>query len=504
MSTSAHLRSLPLSDEVRAFLAGPRTMLIGGQWCGAGSGGYLEVIDPSYGIEIARVARASKTDVDRAVEAARRCLESPGWRQMTPGERAELLLGWADLIKRDARFLAELDSLDVGLPLQKTLEGEITAVVEDLRYYAGWTTKLYGQSIPTWAKGYHVYTRREPVGVCGAITAWNYPMEAVSGKLGPALACGNTVVLKPAEQSSLSALWMAGLAEEAGFPPGALNVVTGLGQEAGAALAVHLGVDKVGFTGSTETGRKIVEASAGNLKRVSLELGGKSPQAVFADAAVDKAVSSIVDGIFLHSGQNCIAGSRLLVEQEVFEDVLDAIVARSRELQIGPAFEPSTQVGPLVSQSQRERVQGFIARALADGGRLRSGGGQPRGVPEGGFYLEPTVFTDVSDDSELCQQEVFGPVLVAASFKDFDEAVRRSNATPYGLAASVWTSDMSRAFSFADALEAGTVWVNGHNLYDAAAPFGGRKASGYGRELGEASLLEYTELKSVWVGHGGS
>lgn len=494
------LASYPLSQEVRAFLAEePLRMLIDGEWRLAASREVFPIFDPSTGAIIAHVAEGRADDIDLAVQAAREAL--PAWKKVSPGKRARLLWHFTELVERDADHLAQIDTLNVGLPLEKTRHGEIPAVIEDLRYYAGWPTKITGETIPSWAEGFTVYTLMEPMGVCGAIIPWNYPMEGVSGKLGPALACGNTVVLKPAEESPLSALWLGRLFMEAGFPPGVVNIVPGLGETAGAALASHPNVDKIGFTGSTEVGRRIVEVSAGNLKRVSLELGGKSPNVIMADADLEMAAEKAIWAIYAHAGQNCIAGSRLYVERPVYEEIIERITQRMRRIVVGPAFANDTQVGPLVSARQLARVRKYVAQGEAAGGKIRFGGRQPADVPAGGYYLEPTIFCDVTEEMPLVQEEIFGPVLAAMPFDSFDEVMERANATRYGLAAAIWTRDLRRAHRFAREVQAGIIWVNGYALYDASVPFGGYKQSGYGRELGGASLDEYLQIKTVWMGY---
>jgi phenylacetaldehyde dehydrogenase len=496
------LASNALSPRVKEFLSEqPLKMFIGGEWLPAACRHEFLVYDPSSGATIAQVAKGEAEDVDAAVQAARQAL--PAWRAISPAERTNLLWKLTELIERDADFLAQLDTLNVGLPLDKTRHGEIPAMIDDFRYYAGWTTKIQGKTIPVSTPGYMVYTTREPMGVCGAIIPWNYPLEGVSGKLGPALACGNTVVMKPAEETPLSALWIGKLVAEAGFPPGVVNIVPGFGEGAGAALANHPGVDKIAFTGSTEVGRKIVHASAGNLKRISLELGGKSPNVILADADLNQAIDQAVWAIYAHAGQNCIAGSRLYLERKIYDQVLAGLAKQIREIRVGPAFDSETQVGPLISQRQLERVGGYIQEGQAAGATVKLGGARPSGVPEGGYFLEPTLFTEVHETMAVVQEEIFGPVLCVLSFDDFDELIQRANDTTYGLAASIWTRDLNKASRFAQEIQAGIVWINGHGLYDSAAPFGGYRQSGFGRELGEDSISEYTQVKTVWLGYAG-
>ena len=490
----------PLTDTVREFLAQqPIKLLINGKWVPANSGKTLPVFDPSSGEIIAQVAAGDAADIDKAVAAARAAL--PAWKAVSPGERAEIIWRLSYLIERDAEHLAQLDTVSNGLPLDKTLNNEIPAVLDDLRYYAGWTTKLCGRTIPVSIPGFSVHTKIEPMGVCGAITPWNYPLEAFSGKVGPSLCCGNTLVLKPSEESPLSALWLGKLCLEAGIPSGVLNIIPGHGHEAGAALAEHMDVDKIGFTGSTAVGRKLINASAGNIKRLSLELGGKSPNVIFADADMDKAIEDSTWAIFGHSGQNCIAGSRLFVERSVYDLVVQRVAERAATIKIGSAFDPETEVGPVISAKQHKTVSDYIQKGIDEGATLRYGGGRPEGVPDGGYYIEPTIFIDVTDDMSIVKEEIFGPVLCILPFDSFDEMIARANDSDYGLASSIWTRDIVKAERFSHQIETGIVWVNGHALYDAPAPFGGYKQSGYGRDLGEASLQEYTKVKTVWVGN---
>lgn len=494
------LNDYPLSDAVREFLAEqPIRILINGEWRTAASGATLPVYDPSSGEVITQISAGDIPEIDLAVSAARAAL--PAWKAISPSARAEIIWRLTYLIERDAEHLAQLDTLCNGLPMEKTRNGEIPAVLDDLRYFAGWTTKLCGKTIPVSIPGFSVYTKIEPMGVCGAITPWNYPMEAFSGKVGPSLSCGNTLVLKPSVEAPLSALWLGKLCMEAGIPPGVLNIVTGLGTKAGAALSAHMDVDKIGFTGSTEVGRRLIEASTGNIKRLSLELGGKSPNVIFADADMDRAVENATWAIFDHSGQNCVAGSRLFIERPICNEVVERISERASRIKIGPAFDPETEVGPVVSEKQYKAITSYIQKGIDEGATLSFGGSRPEGVPEGGYYIEPTIFTDVTDNMTIVREEIFGPVLTVLPFDNFDEMIRRANNSIYGLASSIWTRDICKAERFAQEIEAGIVWINGHALYDAPAPFGGYKQSGYGRDLGEASLEEYTKVKTVWVGY---
>ena len=491
-----------LTSDVHSFVAqAPVPMLIGGEWVSAASGKSFPTFDPSTGEPIAEVSEGDKADIDLAVRAARQAFEHGPWRTISPAERGEALWRLADLMLRDAETLAQLETLDNGRPLSITRR-DILTQARHFRYHAGWATKLEGETIPVSTPNQFVYTRREPMGVCGCIIPWNYPLLMATWKVAPALAAGNTVVLKPAEQTPLSALWLGKLALEAGIPPGVLNVVPGYGETAGAALAAHPDVDKVAFTGSTEVGRKIAAASAGNLKRVSLELGGKSPNVIFDDADIAMAAKQAVWAIMTNTGQNCAAGSRLFVQRSVYDQALETLLQAMQRVRVGPGFDSRSQVGPLISEEQLGRVTDYIGAGQQAGATLLLGGGRPSGVAEGGYFLEPTVFANARDDMPIVREEIFGPVVSALPFDDWDELVTRANGTAYGLAAAVWTRDVAKAHRFAAQVKAGTVWVNGYNLFDPAAPFGGYKHSGYGREMGHAVYELYTQAKTVWIATG--
>lgn len=487
-----------LHPGVLEALGSERRMLIGADWRAAEDGGTFATLDPATGREIARVPEAGAADVDRAVAAARRALEGP-WGRMSAAERGLLLFRLADLVNDCAEELAQLESLDGGKPVTAARAADLPLAIDHLRYFAGWPTKLEGRTIPGPAPDALIYTRREPVGVVAAIIAWNLPLLLCAWKLAPAVAAGCAVVLKPAEETPLSALRLGELALEAGIPPGVVNIVTGHGQTTGAALVRHPGVDMVAFTGSRETGHEIARNAAGTLKHVALELGGKSPNIILADADVDAAAAAAAQAIFFNSGQVCSAGSRLLVARGLHDHVAAAVAEHGAALAPGPGLDESTTLGPLVSDEQLARVTGYLDRGLRDGARVVAGGGRPAGVDPGGFFVEPTVVTDVPDDLTICREEVFGPVVVVQAFDDEDEAVRRANATDYGLAAAVWTRDVGRAHRIAAGLQAGTVWINGYHGYDAAVPFGGFKRSGYGRDNGEEALLKYVQTKAVWT-----
>jgi aldehyde dehydrogenase (NAD+) len=471
-------------------------LLIDGKWTEAASGKRFETINPSTGEVITRVAEADKADVDKAVTAARRAFESGPWSKMSAAERGRLLNKLADLIEDNLDELAALETLDNGKPLNDSKNADLPLSIACYRYYAGWADKIEGKTIPV-SGPYFCYTRHEPVGVCGQIIPWNFPLLMQAWKLAPALATGCTVVLKPAEQTPLTALRVGELILEAGFPPGVVNILPGFGPTAGGALTSHMDVDKVAFTGSTEVGKIIMESAAkSNLKRVTLELGGKSPNIVFADTDLDAAVEGAYFGLFFNQGQCCCAGSRLFVEKSVHDKFVEKVLAKAKSRKVGDPFDPSTEQGPQVSEEQFDKVMGYIQKGREQGAKLLCGGGR---VGDRGYFIEPTVFAEVQDDMTIAQEEIFGPVMSIIPFKDVDEVVQRGNATNYGLAAAVWTRDISKAHSIAARLKAGTVWVNCYDVFDAAAPFGGFKQSGIGRELGEYGLRNYTEVKTVTV-----
>jgi acyl-CoA reductase-like NAD-dependent aldehyde dehydrogenase len=479
----------------------PKKLLIGGEWVAAASGEIFATYNPATGQELARVALAGVEDVDRAVQAARLAFEGGPWSQMSGEERGRLLNLVADLVEKYADELAELETLDNGKPIRISRAGDIPMAVRHLRYYAGWAGKIEGSTIPVSHPNQFVYTRREPMGVVGLIIPWNFPLLMAAWKLAPALACGNTAILKPAEETPLTALRLGEIFLEAGFPSGVINILTGPGVPTGAALTAHMGIDKIAFTGSTEVGRKVMEAAArSNLKRVSLELGGKSPNVIFADADLPKAVKGATWAIFSTAGQECVAGSRLFVERSVYEEALEGFAAEAGRIRVGEGFTPKVHIGPVVSEGQLQRVMGYISQGEQDGARLVTGGERLRGELAQGYFLSPAVFAYSDDALPLVQEEVFGPVAAVTAFDDWDELVRRANSVHYGLAAGVWTRDISKAHRFAHAVKAGTVWINSYGLFDAAAPFGGYKASGFGREMGKDAIELYTQVKTVWVG----
>ena len=487
-----------ISKPTKQFLSKDHGLLIDGKWVPSTGGETFETLDPASGQPLCRVARGNAEDVKRAVAAARKSFDTGvWWRKTTPADRGRILHRIGDLIDQHADELAELESLDNGKPCHVARVADIALSADQFHYFSGWATKIEGETIPINGPFFN-YTLREPVGVVGQIIPWNFPLLMAAWKLAPALTAGNSVVLKPAEQTPLTALRLAELAMEAGVPDGVINVVTGFG-DAGACIAAHDQVDKVAFTGSTEVGHEIVKASSGNLKRVSLELGGKSPNVVLADADLDETVQGAAMAIFFNHGQCCCAGSRLFVEKSIYDEVVERITDEAKRIRLGPGMDPDTEMGPLVSQEQLDRVSGYVTSGSAAGATLRCGGGGPGGDLANGYFYQPTVITDVNDDMKVMREEIFGPVLCASPFESMEDLVRRANDSPYGLAAGVWTRDIKKAHQVASLLRAGTVWINCYNAFDSASPFGGYKQSGHGRELGHHVLELYTQIKSVWV-----
>ena len=488
------------NDAVAAFMARPKRLLINNEWVEPAEGKTFEVFDPARDVKIADCAAGSKKDIDKAVKAARKAFdpESP-WRKMTPSERSRIIYRIGELIEENSDELASLETLDNGKPFAIAKAADVALAADIFRYMAGWATKIEGSTIPInvpYAPGaqFHAYTRREPIGVVGQITPWNFPLLMVAWKVSPVLACGCTVVLKPAEQTPLSALRLGELCIEAGLPAGVLNIVTGMGEDAGAPLAAHPDVDKIAFTGSTEVGRLIAKAATGNLKKVTLELGGKNPNVILPDADLDLAIPGASDAIFFNQGQVCCAGSRLFAHKSVYDEVIEGISAHAKKIKVGSGFDASTQMGPLVSREQFDRVSGFLDYGKSSGARATAGG---KACDRPGYFVEPTVLVDADDDSRLVREEIFGPVVVATPYDDEADLVRRANSTEFGLAAGVWTRDVKKAHRIAHAIRAGTVWVNCYNIFDAALPFGGYKQSGWGREMGQEVLNNYLETKSV-------
>jgi acyl-CoA reductase-like NAD-dependent aldehyde dehydrogenase len=490
----------PPSASTTRFLArSPFKLLIGGEWLPAAAGETYTSINPSDGSALAQLASADVADVEQAVAAARRAFES-GWAEMLPRERERLLRCWADLIAAHADELAEIESLDNGKPIRHTraIDGRVAANL--LYHFAGWPSKMTGYTAPVSLPNHFVYTRREPLGVAAIIIPWNYPLIHGMQKISPALACGNTVVLKPAQLASLPLLRLGELALEAGLPPGVLNILTGRGSLIGQALAAHAGVNKVQVTGSTAVGRSVIQASAGNLKRLALELGSKAPNIIFADADLDAAIAGAFRAGFGNSGQSCVAGARLFVQRPVFDQVLEGLLQRIQAAKIGHALDPATELGPIVDQVQTDTILGYIQSGVEQGATLVCGGQRMVAGDFGrGFYIEPTIFTDVRDDMLISRDEIFGPVLPVYAFDSEAEVIARANDTEYGLAAGVWTRDVGRAHRMAAAIKSGVVWVNTYDMFDGAAPFGGFKGSGYGRDNGLEVLEAYTEVKAVWM-----
>jgi phenylacetaldehyde dehydrogenase len=490
--------TVTLDWNVEQFIGSPRQLFINGQWADAASGKTFATPNPATGDTLANIAEGDAEDIDRAVRAARRAFEEGPWSRMTPSERGRIIWRIGDLILEHTDELAQLESLDNGKPFGVAQAADVPLAADLFHYMAGWATKIEGNtiniSVPYMpGANFHSYTLREPVGVCGQIIPWNFPLLMAAWKLGPALATGNCVILKPAEQTPLSALRLAELMAEAGLPEGVVNVVTGFGETAGAALAAHSDVDKIAFTGSTEVGKLIVQAAAGNLKKVSLELGGKSPNIVFDDAE-DGAVEGAASAIFFNHGQCCVAGSRLFVQQSRFDEVVDGVAEIAKSIKLGSGMESGTQMGPLVSEEQLQRVTGYLESGKANGATAVTGGGR---FGDRGYFVEPTVITNTTPDMKIVREEIFGPVVVASPFSDLDEIAAQANDTDYGLGAGIWTKDISKAHALAKKIRAGTVWINCYNVFDASLPFGGYKQSGWGREMGHEVLEAYTEVKAV-------
>jgi acyl-CoA reductase-like NAD-dependent aldehyde dehydrogenase len=470
-------------------------LFIGNEFVDSADGSTFVVENPAEATTLAEVAEAKEADIDRAVSAARRAFESDEWQGLAARQRGRLLYRLADLVEENADELARIETLQNGKPYFESRQVDLPELVEILRYYAGWADKIQGETIPV-AGPVLNYTRREPLGAVGAIVPWNFPLLLAVWKVAPALACGNTVVLKPAEETPLTALKLGELAAQAGFPAGALNVVPGYGPTAGASLVRHGGVDKIAFTGSTEVGREIMREAAANLKPVTLELGGKSPNIVFADADLKAAVRGVTTGIFYGKGEVCAAGSRLFVEASIHDQFVEQLAERAKKMTPGDPFDKNTRLGAIVSERQLDRVLGYVERGREEGAELLIGGAR---VDRPGYFVEAAVFDGVKPEMTIAREEIFGPVLAALSFDDVDEAIALGNQTIYGLAAGVWTQDVKKAHRVAHGLHAGTVWVNTYNRYDPAAPFGGYKQSGFGRDLGMHALEGYTQVKNIWI-----
>jgi phenylacetaldehyde dehydrogenase len=490
--------TVTLDHNVEAFIGSPRQLFINGHWVDAASGRTFETPNPATGETLAHIAEGDAEDINRAVRAARAAFDSGPWSRMTPSERGRIIWRIGDLILEHVDELAQLESLDNGKPYLVAQAADVPLAADLFHYMAGWATKIEGNtiniSVPYMpGANFHSYTLREPIGVVGQIIPWNFPLLMAAWKLGPALATGCTVVLKPAEQTPLTALRLAELIAEAGVPDGVVNVVPGFGETAGAALAAHDDVDKVAFTGSTEVGKLIVQAAAGNLKKLTLELGGKSPNIVFDDAE-DNAVEGAANAIFFNHGQCCVAGSRLFVHESRYDEVVDGVAEIAKSIKLGSGLDPATQMGPLVSDEQFRRVTGFLESGKDDGATALAGGGR---YGDRGYFVEPTVLTNTRPDMKVVREEIFGPVVVAEKFTSLDEIAAQANDTTYGLGAGIWTRDISKAHALAKKLRAGTVWINCYNVFDASLPFGGYKQSGWGREMGHEVLNNYTEVKAV-------
>ncbi|XP_024423486.1 retinal dehydrogenase 2 [Desmodus rotundus] len=472
-------------------------IFINNEWQNSESGRVFPVCNPATGEQVCEVQEADKADIDKAVQAARLAFSLGSvWRRMDASERGRLLDKLADLVERDRAVLATMESLNGGKPFLQAFYVDLQGVIKTLRYYAGWADKIHGMTIPV-DGDYFTFTRHEPIGVCGQIIPWNFPLLMFAWKIAPALCCGNTVVIKPAEQTPLSALYMGALIKEAGFPPGVINILPGYGPTAGAAIASHVGIDKIAFTGSTEVGKLIQEAAGrSNLKRVTLELGGKSPNIIFADADLDYAVEQAHQGVFFNQGQCCTAGSRIFVEESIYEEFVRRSVERAKRRIVGSPFDPTTEQGPQIDKKQYNKILELIQSGVAEGAKLECGG---KGLGRKGFFIEPTVFSDVTDDMRIAKEEIFGPVQEILRFKTMDEVIERANNSDFGLVAAVFTNDINKALTVSSAMQAGTVWINCYNALNAQSPFGGFKMSGNGREMGEFGLREYSEVKTVTV-----
>jgi phenylacetaldehyde dehydrogenase len=488
-----------LNHDAMKFIDRRHKMFINGKWVPAASGRTFPTYNPATGEVLSHIAEGDKADADAAVRAARKAFDHGLWRKLTASERGRMIWKLADLIEQHTEELATLESLDNGKQLAVARAADVPLAVDLLRYMAGWTTKIEGNTIPisvpyTPGARYHAYTLREPVGVAAQIIPWNFPLLMAAWKLGPALAAGCTVILKPAEQTPLTALRLGELIQEAGFPEGVVNIVTGFGETAGAALAAHPDVDKVAFTGSTEVGKLIVHAATGNLKKVTLELGGKSPNVIMKDADLEMAIPGAASAIFFNHGQCCCAGSRLYIHKSHFDKVVEGITEEAKKICVGPGWEPGTQLGPLVSEEQLKRVKGYIDAGLVEGACAMTGGKQ---IGDKGYFVEPTVLIKTSKNMKVVREEIFGPVVAAMPYSEMDELVDAANDSSYGLAAGIWTTNVAKAHELAAAMRAGTVWVNCYNIFDAALPFGGYKESGWGREMGHNAIDAYTETKAV-------
>ncbi|QWH38463.1 aldehyde dehydrogenase DhaS [Bacillus mycoides] len=484
-----------LHEKVEKFLQGTKKLYVNGAFIESASRKTFKTPNPATGETLAIVAEAGREDIHKAVVAARMAFDEGPWSRMSTAERSRLMYKLADLMEEHKEELAQLETLDNGKPIRETLAADVPLAIEHMRYYAGWATKIVGQTIPVSGE-YFNYTRHEAVGVVGQIIPWNFPLLMAMWKMGAALATGCTIVLKPAEQTPLSALYLAELIEEAGFPKGVINIVPGFGETAGQALVNHPLVDKIAFTGSTPVGKQIMRQASESLKRVTLELGGKSPNIILPDADLSRAIPAALSGVMFNQGQVCCAGSRLFIPKKMYDNVMADLVLYSKKLNQGAGLNPETTIGPLVSEEQQKRVMGYIEKGIAEGAEVLCGGNKPF---DQGYFVSPTVFADVNDEMTIAKEEIFGPVISALPFNDIDEVIDRANKSQFGLAAGVWTENVKTAHYIASKVRAGTVWVNCYNVFDAASPFGGFKQSGLGREMGSYALNNYTEVKSVWI-----
>ena len=484
-----------ISPKLAKFLEGTKQLYINGKFVDAAGGKTFDTMNPATGEVLAKVAEAEEEDINLAVKAARKAFDEGPWSRMSAAQRSRLIYKLADLMEENKVELAQLETLDNGKPYSETSNADVPLAVEHFRYFSGWATKIVGQTIPVQGN-YFNYTRHEPVGVVGQIIPWNFPLLMAAWKLGAALATGCTVVLKPAENTPLSALYLAELIQEAGFPDGVVNIVPGYGQTAGQPLVDHPDVDKVAFTGSTKVGKSIMRSAADTLKRITLELGGKSPNIILPDADLTKAVPGALMGIMFNQGQVCCAGSRLYVQKNLYDNVVADLVSNTKKIKQGNGLEEGTTMGPLISSTQQSRVKGYIDKGIEEGAEVLTGGDIPF---EKGYFVSPTIFADVNHSMTIAKEEIFGPVVSAMPFDDIDDLVEKANDSMYGLAAGVWTQDIKKAHYIAHKLKAGTVWVNTYNTFDAGSPFGGYKQPGLGREMGSYALDNYTEVKSVWI-----
>ncbi|TKI51650.1 aldehyde dehydrogenase DhaS [Bacillus mycoides] len=484
-----------LHEKVEKFLQGTKKLYVNGAFIESASGKTFKTPNPATGETLAIVAEAGREDIHKAVVAARMAFDEGPWSRMSTAERSRLMYKLADLMEEHKEELAQLETLDNGKPIRETMAADIPLAIEHMRYYAGWATKIVGQTIPV-SGNYFNYTRHEAVGVVGQIIPWNFPLLMAMWKMGAALATGCTIVLKPAEQTPLSALYLAELIEEAGFPKGVINIVPGFGESAGQALVNHPLVDKIAFTGSTPVGKQIMRQASESLKRVTLELGGKSPNIILPDADLSRAIPGALSGVMFNQGQVCSAGSRLFIPKKMYDNVMADLVLYSKKLNQGVGLNPETTIGPLVSEEQQKRVMSYIEKGIEEGAEVLCGGSNPF---DQGYFVSPTVFADVNDEMTIAKEEIFGPVISAIPFNDIDEVIERANKSQFGLAAGVWTENVKTAHYVASKVRAGTVWVNCYNVFDAASPFGGFKQSGLGREMGSYALNNYTEVKSVWI-----